>query len=348
MKQQKFGVEEEVFLIEEVGLSKGKPQKELMKAFAEAEQFRVVAVDHDGLPLQINKDVAEGGYISIKFDSTYNIFEIAYPPTGSLQNFQGFTQRLWAKLQSHGKNLGLTFERRGYRNFDLQTEDFFSKDSVQQTLTRPSSGKSHFDRFYPGKICSTQIHLDLKSDEAFAQLRYLYALEPLIPMLFSNSQVSGVAHCYRLLTLQDAFRDDYHFFGFPKEIPTSQQHYDALVKKSVGFWRDYSSIVPRAHGTWEFRSTCIQATELGTVEVAAFRLAVLNCMRNPAFCHMVAKLENPRAVYMQACLNLQSPNVANYFNQLGTSGVLQLIAHEMDKLGYSGSSNKLKDTRKIA
>ena len=340
-----IGIEDEFFVheINPKGNLDGGPQRELLKKFSKAYSFRIAEVHvKDGLPTQINKDVL-GGYFCIKFDSTYQIIEVAYPPCTDAAIALELVSQMRHQFDAFAKGLGFNVIHTGFIERDLNPNDFVKKETVQKTNARQPSGMPFFDRFYHGKICSTQIHLSMESNDIFSLLPKLYRLEPLIPIFFSNSIVPNVANCFRLLLLQDGFEKNYNLFGFPESIPKSKEEYSSLQSSSSGFYRDYSLIVPRPFGTWEFRSACGQNSLVDLKYLIEFRLAVLKFVSSRDWIFPEYSLMEMKAVFRDACLNPSSPNVQKYLQSINELGVFERIVNfssPLENLFFHGNQFK--------
>jgi hypothetical protein len=325
MRPVTFGIEEEFFIIEDDRTTRGLAQGAFLKDFASRYGFRIAStLNTTNAPSQINRD-EDSGYTSIKFDSTINILEVAYPPFLDPESAIQFYSKTWNQLTETARSHSLSLIRKGYRNFNLTDADFLKKDSVQKTLNRRHTNKPHFDRHYPGKICSTQIHLNLDKNSTFNKLESYYLFEPLIPILFSNSQVPNIAHCYRLLTLQDSFHDDYIFFGFPDQVFRSRSQYELCRSRTSGCWRDYSLIVPRDFGTWEFRSACIQPSLSALETLLHYRLAVAKLLSTQNTIKSEVTMQALKITYIQACKDVEHHAVRNYFKVMVESGALEQL-----------------------
>jgi hypothetical protein len=323
MTKKRIGVEEEFFAISET--HSGEPQRVLLSRFAEKNNFRCTIQHSDKLPFQINKDVS-GGYICIKFDSTFRTFEIATPPLSNISDLVKTLEDCWSELNHLAEPLGVSLERKGFKDIALKTSDFFEKDTVLKTITREHSGKKYFDLLYCGKISATQIHIETQKNEDFSKLQPLYKLEPLIPLLFSNSATQD-NQCHRLVLLEDAFKDEYEFFGFPQVIPKNRAEYAARLERNKSCWRDYSLIAPREHGAWEFRSACIQPNFLKLKMLIAFRVAAFASLSDSSLRRNLERLDLDLAcrAYREACRAGNGINVQAYLKYLHDFNIIQSI-----------------------
>ena len=215
-------------------------------------------------------------------------------------------------FESVAKELNLTIIYAGFRESNIAEEDFIFKETVTSTNQRPESGAQYFDRYYHGKICSTQVHLNLPKQWVYSRLQQFYQLEPLIPILFSNSIVPDKAHCFRLILLEDSFKADYDFFGFPSDLPKNEENYLEMQKKSKGFFRDYSLIVPRVFGTWEFRSACSQREVTKLHQLLEFRIAVVNLLETGNLVMLPYGQHQMKKIFREACLNPKRLIVQEY------------------------------------
>jgi hypothetical protein len=140
--------------------------------------------------------------------------------------------------------------------------------------------------------------------------------------LFSNSKVAGRAHCLRLLLIQDGFEDAYCFFGFPKSLPKNETEYEKQKNAATGLFRDYSLVVPRSFGTWEFRSACCQPDIASIRNLLNFRVAAAEIVQSARTLLPFSHLEM-RQIFREACIDPSQRLVQNYLHEAKRSGVFE-------------------------
>ncbi|HAZ12548.1 MAG: hypothetical protein A2X86_11885 [Bdellovibrionales bacterium GWA2_49_15] len=339
----KFGVEEEFFLLDRDDYVTGRNQRVFMREAANVLSSKIRERNEiDNLPEKINRDY-ENGYLSIKFDSTFNTLEIAYPPFENLAPFENLSREIFSKLKLLSETMGLEIVRKGYLPIPVNENSFFKKNNVKKTTERVPAAILPYDQFYHGRSCGTHIHLDFDIDLGFRNLRAYYALEPLLSMLYSNSQRSE-AHNYRLLLLQNAFNPDYIFYGFPEIIFENNNIYNDHKLKNKQTWRDYSLIVPRTNKTWEFRASCVQENLEKLYELITVRANLVTAINDKLVNVDTLTKMATREYFLTAIRSLTDAKLKQYIRELESSGVFDILC---DHQGLDMLINNLIKTQNL-
>jgi hypothetical protein len=272
----RVGVEEEHFIFRNDGQV---PSIEDTKNFFEelvSSGLTPKSFDTDGRPLSVSLETNDG-YTSIKNDFCTHIIEVAVPPRQQALHLLDAMRSPWNSVSQAALKCGLTIHTGAIleklpKNFQLLPHP--RREWLPKRPTPQSS--LHCHKYFNIMMCSTQIHLNILAPKLFEFLPALYAAEYLIPLAYTNSKgTSAKAHCLRPLIWQDSFIAEYKVFGFPSEVPASEEQYAAFLESSSDYQRDYTFIAPREFGTVEFRAGCAQDNFQDTLALAALRIAIV-------------------------------------------------------------------------
>ncbi len=214
----------------------------------------------------------EFGYVSIRPDFSFHILEISFSPVNSAQALAKQFQFWITTLDNILSQAGLKRFQKSYWEGLLVRDNIVALDRLKGHVEmldkrRQKNASPLCDSFFPGRIVSTHVHLNLSQDD-LALLPALYELEWFVPRFFN--QHTPVSKDVRTLLYEINLGADYLLKTIPASPPTNIEGLIELYHQSPGLFpndpngavRDLSYIRPRAIGTFEFRS----ADSLGTLE----------------------------------------------------------------------------------
>lgn len=306
----KFGIEEEFFLIDYDDYSSGIHQRAFLKELSRSFKMNIISTNEsDHYPTKINRDF-ENGYLSIKFDSTYNTLELAYPPFKDLNAFINLAEDVYGLIKEHAKDLTLDIKRVGYLDIPLTKESFLENESVLNTTNRKPSNSEIYDQFFHGKICATQVHLDIEIDLFFVLIKELYSLEIIYTRFYSNSQYQNFRN-FRLNIIQNNHDENFKFAGFPSQLYKDKNSYF----EGLNVWRDYSLIVPSLRNTCEFRSSCVQEDHYKLRSLIKTRTFLTKALLSGELNLDYIKNYNLKEVFLESLSLTPSRIVEDYLNE---------------------------------
>ena len=282
VQQLTFGIEQERFIFTAGGVP---PTLEEINGVFEALLARGMtskAHDREAGLIAVKRETATGPLV-IKNDFCSHIFEVAYPPVRTVEEFAAIYGEVEEEIQTVLRGFGIAIRPGGalatmpqtivYRPSD---SDYVRKRMVQYD-ERPVPKRPFSHRFFFAGMSATHIHLNVLAEPFYARLSALYSLEYLFPLLYSESRVFNGrrAHCTRPLMYRDGFSEAYRAVAIPDPIPASAEQYREFLAGSKGFIRDYTFIAPSWHGTVEFRVACSQPSLAEIVELLALRIALV-------------------------------------------------------------------------
>ena len=192
------------------------------------------------------------GYLKIGPDFATTVMEVAYPPHVEFERFEEQWMSIEELIRGICHNHGLKPVRSGIIDTLIPVEAILSKHKrFQWYKNRPNNGRKLFENFFTARSSGLHIHLDRESFSGYDQA---FALEYLVPLLFSNSKTEQV-HCKRLLLSLENDPMDGTGWGLSTNFTDP----------------NYCYIRPREFGTIEYRSACCQPTLRDIARVLALR-----------------------------------------------------------------------------
>ncbi|MHB0939416.1 MAG: hypothetical protein ACYC6A_23730 [Armatimonadota bacterium] len=310
LRQLDYGIEQEQFIFHLDGTP---PSREETIAVFETLATRGMtpkAYHQSGELLAVKREMP-GGPLVMKNDFCSHIFEIAFPPVRSVDEFTEIYHEAEVLATEVLAGFGLRVRPGGSlaampEEIVLRASD---SDDVQKRMdhydSRPLPKRPFSHRFFFAGMCSIHCHLNILDDALYSRLPAMYSVEYLVPLLYSESPVFNGrrAHCVRPLMYRDGFCLAYRASAIPDPIPTTRTAYRAFIAGSQGFIRDYTFIAPSWRGTVEFRTACVQPSLDELIEVLALRVAlVLGVSRG--YWH---ERPNLHALFWNACLTGTAP-----------------------------------------
>lgn len=282
LAQLTYGVEQERFLFRVDGAVPSLRDIEAMYDAFLAHGFSPGPVNAAGHLTSVLCDTPTG-IIDIKNDFCTHIFEVSFPPMRRMEELREMYREVAGITNAIHTTLNLviipggTQPRPPAETTIIASNSDLEKARILSIVNRAVPPLPFSDRLFPAAMCSTQIHANILEASWFPRVPAYYAVEYLIPLLYSNSPSFNdlPAHCARLLMYRDGMPADYFANAIPPMLPTSPQEYNTLVTCSRDYVRDYSFLAPSRHGTIEFRAGCSQNTMEDILELLALRVALI-------------------------------------------------------------------------
>lgn len=275
-----FGVEQEHFIFNQDGSVPSSDQ--MQSVFAELIRRGYVAKKLSATQrvLQVNKDIGEG-FVSVKNDFCTHLIEAAFPPCRSADEFKAIYKDVWSDVSQALDSQGIQIRLGGWLG-RIPEPIVRKEDGAQEWIDALRSQVEHkafTHANFGARSCASQIHFNILNDDFYKNLSRLYALDYLVPLLFSNSKCAesemGALHCARSFLFEHNIPQTYLTRSIPREIPSTQAEYEALKAGTPLYKKDLSNISPRVFGTVEFRTGCSQDTVDGLLDMIALRMAIV-------------------------------------------------------------------------
>lgn len=222
-----------------------------------------------------SKELAEG-YISLKPDFSYNLFEISLPPFKDAKKLCRILSETLDDLKNAARKADCKIHPYSYFENNSNSPINLVKD--EGLLSHVALLKTNkVDPYFPSSIGSIHVHLNIFNNFDLSFLPLMYDLEILSPNLFCNCGEQGI--CKRGMSYERNLGGDYYLKTIPQKLHSDFQGYFDNFYNSAPLFpgehplpsKDLSFIRPTKYQTLEFRSACTSLKKEDHKRIINFR-----------------------------------------------------------------------------